>query len=266
VRTFPPLAVLALAFAAQGALAQSVALLPSVGGVPESERKAVDGALRKALNAVDGVRLQSAADTKRHVLSMAELGLVCLPDDIPCLAKIGLAADVALVLVPVVEPARSGALDVAIGVIDVAKTTSVRTARADVDLEEADARDNLEALVDKALGRTGKPDVDPEPNPDPKPHPDPDPTPPVVEEAGSPMATAGFAIAGIGGAVLGVGLLGATFCELAYAGIIGGFDAKTRADAIRPAGIGLWITGAIGAVALGSGLVLALVAGAPEDE
>lgn len=268
MRALPLLLVLSSSLLASASVrAQAVALLPSVGGASDTDRKAVDTALRRAFTADDEVKLQSSSDTKRHVLSLAEMGLVCLTDDVPCLCKLGLAADVALVLVPVVEVEGGRSFRVEIGVIDVPKSGVVRSVRAAIDPSKAD---EVEDLVDKALGRTTTAGRDPDPPPDgdPVPDPDPNPDPDPTPVGGEPMSlsTVGFIVAGVGGGVLALGLGGAAFCELAYAGIIGGFDADTRATALRPAGIALWITGAVGAVALGSGLVLALVASPPEAE
>lgn len=247
---------------ATSARAQAVAVLPSVGTASDADRKAVDSGLRKVLGATDGVDLQGNGDTKRHVLSMAEMGLICVPDDIPCMTKLGIAADVALLLVPVVN-APSGderGFAIEIAVIDVGSEKLARTARATLVMSE---RDKVEDLVDDALGRSAAV-VDPEPPADPPPK-DPPPAPP--EDTGGPsLSTIGFGIAGVSGGLLVLAAGGATFCELAFAGIVGGVDAGTRADVIRPAGIGLWITSAVAAVGVGSGLVLALATREPEVE
>ena len=66
-----------------------VALLASVGTTSEENRHDVDAALRQALRDEDSVDLLSPVETNQHVMSFAEMGLVCLPEDVACLVKLG---------------------------------------------------------------------------------------------------------------------------------------------------------------------------------
>jgi hypothetical protein len=258
-------AVLGL-IAAASAAAQPIALLPAVGDAPEGERKSIDGALRAAFKTADGVQLQAPSDTKRHLLSLAEMGLVCVPEDVPCLSKLGIAADVALVMVPVAgaSTGSSKTVSLTIAVVDVASSALLRTAKGTLSPTDDD---KLRALVAEALGKKPPdpkppddphppdhpPDVPPDVPPDPPPH-----DPPPDTGAGPSASTIGFIVAGVGGALGGVGLIGAVACEAIYRDLVGDFDPNTRSAVINP-GRALWITTGIGAVALASGLVVAVV-------
>ena len=127
-----------------------VALLPSVGSAKEDVRRDLDSTLRQALLDEDKVDLLSPVETREHVMSLAEMGLVCLPEDVACLVKLGIVAKVDLVLVPVgTASGKSKELDVEVTVIDVAKSAKVRAVQghfAPSDTAQA------AALVKKALG------------------------------------------------------------------------------------------------------------------
>ncbi|HEY4223488.1 MAG TPA: hypothetical protein VGO62_19155, partial [Myxococcota bacterium] len=120
--------VLLLAGAAPAMAAPlSVALLPSVGNAKEDVRRDLDGSLRQALQEEDRIDLLSPVETRQHVMSLAELGMVCLPEDIGCLVKLGIDANVSVLLVPSAQKTAGAELDVEIVVIDVAASTRTRT-------------------------------------------------------------------------------------------------------------------------------------------
>jgi hypothetical protein len=251
---------------APGAAAQGVALLPSVGPAGEDDRRDVDTALRRALGSVDDLDLLSPVATRDNLMSLAEMGLVCLPEDVPCLVKLGIVADVAWVLVPEVgKPSGTGAsrtVEIEIGVIDVAAGKRARAVDGTVALSDGDA---VGALARRAMALPEKPDDKPDDKlpddklPDDK-LPD-DKLPPDDPPDAAAGPSAGVLLAGIGGVVAGVSLVGAIVSDLVFLNVIAA-DKDTRQNMV-PVGAILWGTTAIGAITAGIGAVM-LAEEAPE--
>jgi hypothetical protein len=245
-------ALLLLLSAAPGAAAQGVALLPSVGPAGEDDRRDVDAALRRALGEVDSLDLLSPVATRDNLMSLAEMGLVCLPEDVACLVKLGIVADVAWVLVPEVEKASSTGVDrtiqIEIGVIDVASGKRARIVDGKVALSDAGAMGAL-ARRAMALQNDDKPPPDDPPPDDPPPDDPPPDDPPPDEPAAGPSP--GLLLAGIGGVVAGVSLVGAIVSDLVFLNVIAA-NKETR-ETMVPVGAVLWGTTVIGAITAGVG-------------
>ena len=208
-------------------------LLPPVGTSSEPTRADFDSALRAAIDGLGTYRLQPAEETRKHILSLAELGLICVPDDTPCLVKLGLAAEADLVLVPVVDadPAVPGNTRATLIAVLVETGTVGATAKASGVFTAAAP---LRPLLDEALGIA----------------PDRHPAP-AAPSAPSP----GVLLTVAGAAATGVALVSALTAELAYAHLLPA-DANTRADIARPIGIAAWVVTLIGGAALTTGIVL----------
>ena len=234
--------VLVLAQAAPGAGA--VALLSAVGEAGEGQKRGVDLALRGALEKEEGLALLSDAETREQLSSLADLGLICLPEDTPCFVKLGMAAGVDLVLVPVVSEGGKG-LNVEVRAVDVATSGEARKVAATLHEGEKSV---LQRLALQALGRIPA---------------DPPPPPAEGEGEGEPPPTGGgpplgVIVTGVGGALTGLGLAGALVCDLIYGNTIPVASAKTRRELIQPLGAAMWISSAIGLGVLGSGVALIL--------
>ena len=261
-------ALLALLLSRAAAAATApVAILPSVGGAKEDARRELDGALRGALNDEDTVDLLSPPETRDHVMSLAEMGLVCLPEDVACLVKLGIVANVSLVLVPVAEKGAGDKLEVEIAAIDV--TTSQRARAVKAKVAPTDER-AVAALIHRALGLPEREPPPPRPPPHPpepdKPPPDkppPDKPPPDDPPAGAAKAPpVGVIVTGVAGALAGLALAGALTCDLIYADTLKVADAATRKNLVQPLGATLWATTALAAAGLGAGIYL--IATTPE--
>lgn len=242
------LTLLLLASTARAAPAPT-AILPVVGPASDDERRDLDGALRQALLEADEIDLLSPVETRQHLMSLAEMGLVCLPEDVPCLVKLGLVSSVAWVLVPVVKKPAGRTIAVEIGVIDVGTAKRARTIEGKVSLDDDVALGNL---ARRAMGIVPTSTDTPPDRP-------PDVTPPAEGEGegeGEPVTapSPGVILAGIGGIVAGVSLVGVTVVELVYINAIAA-DKDTRRN-IQPLGAVLWGTTVLGAVALGAGIYL----------
>ena len=252
-----PLLILFGATSAQAARAP-VALLPSVGTASDDKRRDVDGAFRQALLDADELDLQSPVETRGHLMGLAEMGLVCLPEDVACLVKLGIVANVAWVLVPVVDEPDAGALPIEISAIDVAKGNRARVVDATVPVSDDDA---IGAVALRALGL--QPALPPELPPDPPPDLPPDP-PGEGEGEGEPTEeglSPGVLVTGIGGAVAGVALVSAVISDLVFFNVIAA-NKETR-ESIQPFGVAMWGVTALGLAATGVGIYL-LTEEAPE--
>ncbi len=247
------------------AIAEKTAVLPTSGSADTDTRARLDVAIRKALAKEKVlVTLQSAKDTGTHVSSMAELGVVCDNDDIPCLQKLGIVAGVSRLLV--VEASGKRTLEVKVTSINVDEGSVLRTTSATISLSEAG---DINDLVQRVL--KGEPTVpgildttdDPAAT---KPASALDEPTPVVVSAGSDetepggLRFAGAVTAGIGGGIGVIGLLGALSCEALY--WTGTGPAATRRDVIAPLGAVMWVVSGVGVVAAGIGGAL-FFAGAP---
>ncbi len=245
------LAVVVAVAAAAAGRAESVALLPCAGAGADADKKAMDETLRQTLKGQSGIELQAAVETRRQLLSAADMNLLCGDNNVPCLVKFGALAGVTLVWVPVLA-----GTDLTVRVIDVDASAQRREAKGNVA--------QLRSIVDEALGR--KPIAfDPPPPDTGAPTTSPPPpqgnaaTSPAAVDGSTPAPSIGIVLAGVSGAVAALGIGGGVTCELLFNKVVGDLDAKTRANVIRPAGIGLWATGALGAVGLASGIVVAVV-------
>ena len=250
------LLLLAAAPASAGAAAAAppaaIALLPSVGTAKEEQRRDLDGLLRQALLDDDHVELLSPVETREHLMSLAEMGLVCLPEDVACLVKLGIIANVAVVLVPVGNKAASGKdIDVELSVIDVAASRSLRTVSAHF---AADDLAEAKALVAKALV------IEPKKIKAPDDH---NSGPPPATATQKPLPT-GVLVTGVSGAVAVLALTGAVTCDLIYSDALKGVDAKTRQNLVQPVGATLWVTTVLAAAGVGAGVYL--MATAPPDD
>jgi hypothetical protein len=215
--------------------AAPAAVLTSVGSADEGVRRELDEVIRRALLAEPSLELLSPAETTSQLMSLAEMGLVCLPEDVPCFVKLGIVANVSWVLVPVVDGA-AGAVEVQIDLVDVAAGQRARSVRSRLARGDEEA---VAVLVRRALGREAAAEPDPPPNPAV-------PTAPPL----------GALVAGAGGAVLGLSLAGAVLCDLIYTNTLAVADARTRRDVVQPLGLGLWLTTALGAATVGAGAYL----------
>ncbi len=258
-----------------------VAVLPSVGTASEGVRRDVDSALRGALLDIESIDLLSPVETRRHLVSLAEMGLVCLPDDVTCLVKLGLAANVSFVLVPEATPADDDMVDVEIGVIDVSEAQRARTVTAHLSTGDAAA---AVSLVHRALGLDAPAPADPAKDPPDRVVPDDTvdhKTPPVDDDGrahptlddtddgagaapaeGKPLAPAAV-VTGVAAAVGVIALGGAVTCDLLYSDTLPLADAKTRKDIIQPVGAGLWVTTAFALAGVGAGAYLLITT--PDD-
>lgn len=243
--------VAAFAASAAGAEPAPYAVLPAVGPAPDDARRAMDAALRRALEHEESVALLAPGETRQHVLSLAEMGLVCLPEDVPCFAKLGIVANVSFVVVPAVAALRADALHVKLDLIDVAASERLRSVSAT--LAPDDDR-GAASLVRQALGLPPLPEVPPEGAPG-----EDDNGVASVGEAPSP----GVVLAIGGGVVAGASFLGAVVCDLVYTDVLGVADKDARQDVIQPLGATLWVTTVLGVVAAGVGAALILTT--PED-
>lgn len=232
-----------------------VALLPSVGPAADAARRDIDAGLRKALLQEESVDLLAPVETRQHVMSLAELGLVCLPDDIPCLAKLGIVANVAWVLVPVVIALGADTFEVRIDLIDVAASSRARSVKGRVGRDDDRA---TASLVRRALDLPPRAE-----DPDGPADPVDGPTDRGAAGAASAALPLGVIVAAAGGAVAGLSLVGAVVCDLVYTDALDVADKDTRRDVIQPLGATLWATTLVGAVAAGAGAALILTT--PED-
>jgi hypothetical protein len=240
----------------------SVALLPAVGPASGDDRHDLDDALRQGLLEADEIDLLSPVETRQQLMSLAEMGLVCLPEDVPCLVKLGLVSNVVWVLVPVVEKPAGRDIKIHIGVVDVAAAKLLRTVDGSMSLDDSAA---LAALAVGAMGLgpstpspTGPGDL-----PGDGARPDEGSSGANGAGAGStaPAPAPGLIVAGIGGMVAGLSLVGATVCDLVYLNVIAA-DKDTRKN-LQPVGAVLWGTTVLALVAVGAGVYLMAEAPAP---
>lgn len=240
----------------------AIALLPTTGDAPRDQRTKLDAALRKAVVADGGYVVQAARDTAEQIGFMAEQGTICTSTDIPCLQKLGILADVQLLLVP--EASGERELEVTITLLNAEDANILRTVNGEVNLATASAQ----KLVERALHGGDDPEdvvVDRPPPKDPlasdidRPKTDE----PVDETKLNDVQFAGVAVASVGGGLGALALLGALSCEAIF--WTGTGTAETRKDVIAPLGSVLWIATTIAAVTAGIGGAV-YFAGAPPDE
>lgn len=242
--------LLALAQASPGATA--VALLTAVGDAAEEQKREVDAGLREALEGEGDFSLLSAAETREQLSSLADMGLICLPEDTPCFVKLGMAAGVDLVLVPVASEADGKGLTVQVHVVDVAAGGQARLVSAVV----RDAGKQAWArLASQALGLMP---ADPPPPAEGEGEGEGEGEPPPAPAAAGPSL--GVIVTGVGGALTGIGLAGALVCDLIYGDVLHVASAQTRREVIQPLGAVMWISSAVGVGVLGSGIALMLTA------
>jgi hypothetical protein len=246
--------------------ATSLALLPSTGAAAAEQRRALDTALRKALQGEDDLDLQSAAETAEQIAMMAELGSSCSADDRDCLQKLGIIASVDRLLV--VEARGKRTLQVKLTLLDVGDGAVLHTAEGM--LVPADDGD-VAALVGRLFGRGAGDDDDGQAAPPTTPVPRYASPPAALDQAVDESALRGGALAGaitagVGGGIGGLALLGALIGEGLLATDTG--DRETRAGAILPTTQALWVVTLVGAATAGVGAGLLLLgpgAPAPDD-
>ncbi|MCC7074091.1 MAG: hypothetical protein IT383_22470 [Deltaproteobacteria bacterium] len=251
----PSVLLLSCALAQASPATGSLMLLTTVGEAPEADRRALDAALRNAVEGEPGFTLLSAAETREQLSALADMGLICMPDDATCFVKLGMAAGVDVVVVPVADGA-GGTTALTLRVVDVAAAKELRQAAAELDVADQAA---IARLARQGLGLEGAEKPPPsegegegEGEGD-KPPPPPPGGPPV-----------GLIVTGVGGALAGLAITGAVVCDLIYADVIAVADAKARRELYQPLGAALWITSAVGLGVLGSGVVLMATSPSPE--
>lgn len=255
---------LASALCAQGALAETVGLLPTSGSAAIDDRAQLDVAIRKALAKLPEFTVQPAKDTGAAMSTLIDLnGEVCENEDVACLAKLCILADVQTLIVT--EASGKRTLEVKLTIIDVEDGKLRRTVEGDV--RQGDNGD-AEALLERAFkGQDSVVRIIDKTPQKPK-ETDDGPTfiaggdGPIDETKLTDMQFAGATIAGVGGGLSGLGLLGALTCEAIF--WTGTGPAATRKNVVAPLGSALWVGAAVGAVAAGVGGGVFL-AGAPDS-
>ncbi len=256
--------VLVLLVGAVGARAETVGLLPTSGAASIDDRAQLDVAIRKALAKLPELKVQATKETGAAMSTLIDLnGEICENEDVGCLSKLGILADVETLIIT--EATGKRTLQVKLVIIDVENGTLRRTIEGEV--RQGDNGD-ADALVDRAF--KGQDSVvrivDATPT-----KPKVDPTPPTFIAGGdgpidetklTDMQFAGATIAGVGGGLAGLGVLGGLTCEAIF--WTGTGPAATRKNVVAPLGSALWVGAIVGAVAAGVGGAVFL-AGAPDD-
>lgn len=247
------------------ARAETVALLPASGSADVDSRSRLDVQLRKAMAKVwPDLTLQSAQETGAAMSTLIDLnGEICENEDVACLSKLGILADVDTIVV--VEARGRKTLDVDVTIIDVEAGTVKRQLEGDVVAGDAGS---AEAFVRSAFGNAEVPRII-ETTPTTPTRPT-TPTPelprgegPIDETKLTDLQFAGASVAAVGGGVGVLGLLGALACEAVF--WTGTGSKEVRKDIVAPLGSVLWIATIVGAVGAGAGGALYL-AGSPDEE
>ncbi len=236
----------------------AVALLPTTGDAPRDQRTRLDTAVRKALVADGGYVVLGAKETAEVIALMADQGTICTATELPCLQRLGILADAELLLIPEANGERE--LDVTITLLTIEDATVVRTVRGPVNL----ATGSAQKLTDRALHGGDDPD-EVRVTPDPLAREPDRPTPgePIDETKLNDMQFAGVTVAGVGGGIGALALLGALSCEAIF--WTGTGTAETRKDVIAPLGSVLWISTIAAGVVAGVGGAVFLAGAPPED-
>lgn len=259
------LVALAVAMSFGVARAETVAFLPASGSADVDSRSRLDVQLRKAMTKTwPDLTMQPAKETGAAMSTLIDLnGEICENEDIPCLSKLGILADVNTLVVIEASGKKTLAIDVVI--IDVEAGTVKRQVEGDVVLGDAGS---AEALVRNAFGNASVPRII-ETTPT-TPTTSTTPTPelprgegPIDETELTDLQFAGASVAAVGGGVAVLGLLGALGCEAII--LTGSGDKETRRDIVVPLGAALWIGTIVGTVAAGAGGALYL-AGSPDED
>jgi hypothetical protein len=232
------------------AAATSTALFPAGGSAPADQRRALDAALRKALESESGIELMSASETAENIKFMADGGALCTPTDINCLQKFGVIATVDRLLVAEARGRR--ALEVTLLVVDVASGSVVGRSEAALTPRDADA---IVALVRRALAARGAEGPSSSRSAtgatEPEPPAQGTSVPAVDETELRGLQLAGAWTAGIGGAVGALGLLGALGGEAVF--WTGSGSKDVRSGLVRPLAQTMWLFTIAGAVSAGVG-------------
>jgi hypothetical protein len=250
--------------AGAGRAAPVLAVLPAEGSAPPDVRSGLDRAVREAAGAVPEFVLQSVPETADHLATMEDFGAACTFDDVPCFVKLGILATAEFVLVSRARGSRT--LEVELVLVDVERGTVVRTVEGAVAASEPSA---VSPLVQRALGQSpgagGDDDDDPPRRPGLKIDRDPALSPDVKDPAAAGEAVPlGLIVAGVGGGVFAVGLLGALTSEAVF--WTGTGPAEIRKNVVAPMGGVFWVVSALGLLTAGVGGVLALTQGPPGDD
>jgi len=240
-------------------------MLPASGAASPEARGRLDAAVRKALGGIADIKVQPAKVTGEQLSMFIDLNAeVCDNDDLICLSKLGILAEVDLLLI--VEASGQRTLEVELTLVNVERSAVVRTVDGEV---RVDDQPNITALVERVFQKAEVPTIVDVTTPT-KPVTSTDTEAPVIERGDGVDETklngtqfAGVTLASIGGGLAGLGLLGALSCEAIF--WTGTGAAQTREDVIAPLGSALWIATIVGGVAAASGGALYL-AGAPEGE
>jgi hypothetical protein len=253
-----------------GRVRPKVLLLPAQGPADEPSRRELNKRLREALQRDETISLMDGKATADVLDDSKSMGLVCKPSDGECLIKLGVLADVAMVLVPQARGRRS--LQVEVGLWEVETGAEVR--HVQLELAPSDA-EMVDLLVDRAFGRSA-------------------PAPTVGDAIGSgdikepktvapgcvegsldcprsvgkvdevaeegPVALlpwVGVGVAGLGGVALLGGVIGGSFSEVRAIGLAE--DPVTNAaelQGIAAVGGALWVTAIAGGVVTAGGMAL----------
>ena len=255
---------IALSLAAGVAHAEAVGVLPASGSADVDSRSRLDVQLRKAITRVfPDLTVQPAKETGAAMSTLIDLNSeICENEDVACLSKLGILADVSTLVV--VEASGKKTLAVDVTVIDVEAGTVKRQVEGDVVLGDAGSTD---VLVRNIFGAAEVPrilDTGPTGTTTPTaPAPElPRSGGPIDETKLTDLQFAGASVGAVGGGVAVLGLLGALGCEAIY--WTGTGSKEVRADIVAPLGGALWIGTIVGAVAAGAGGALYL-AGTPNE-
>ena len=256
--------VIALSLAGGAARAEAVGVLPASGSADVDSRSRLDVQLRKAMTRVfPDIKVQPAKETGAAMSTLIDLnGEICENEDVACLSKLGILADVSSLVI--VEASGKKTLAVDVTVIDVEAGTVKRHVEGDVILGDGGSAD---ALVRNVFGVAEVPRIlDAVPTGPTTPTA---PTPelprgdgPIDETKLTDLQFAGAAVGAVGGGVAVLGLLGALGCEALY--WTGTGSKEVREEIVAPFGAALWIGTIVGVVAAGAGGALYL-AGTSDD-
>jgi hypothetical protein len=250
-----------------GRVQRKLLLLPTLGPADEPSRRELNKRLREALQREEESVVVDAKVTADVLADSKAMGLVCKPDDGECLIKLGVLADVGLVLVPVARGRRS--LQVECGLWEVDTATELR--HVTLELSPSDT-EMVDLLVDRVFGRSVEaPKVGtavggvvetkaPEPAcvegsldcPRSVARVDDD-----EEDGGGVLPWLGLGAAGLGGVFLLGGVIGASLAEVRAIELTKDPVANAKdLEEIAPIGGGLWVTAIAGTVVTTGGLAL----------
>ncbi len=242
-------------------------MLPASGEASPDQRKRLDVTVRKALEAQPGVKVQPQKVTGEQLSMFIDLNAeVCDNDDLVCLSKFGILAEVESIVI--IEAAGQRTLDVKLVLVNVEKGSVVRTIAGEA---RADDAPTVVALVARLFQKEEVVRIIDTAPTDQKPRVIDDAPPPDIERGDgvdesklNDLQFAGVTVASVGGGIAALGLLGALSCEAIF--WTGTGPAKTRADVVAPLGSVLWVVGVVGGLGAAAGGGLYLAGAPPTDD